>query len=87
MLKSMCTVLVEYAILVDVEYAILVDWKHKQAHAQVRLHSDTWMHADEYYSDCILYTSNICADHTYTHKIYDVLIMCICIIKTWNNHI
>ena len=45
MLKSMCTVLVEYAILVD--------WKHKQAHAPARLHSDTWMHAGEYYSDSI----------------------------------
>ena len=62
MLKSMCTVLVEYAILVD--------WKHKQAHAPARLHSDTWMHAGEYYSDCILYTSNICADHTYTQNLW-----------------
>ena len=30
--------------------------------------SDTRIHAGEYYSDCSLYISNICEDHTHTHN-------------------
>ena len=60
MSKSMHTLLVEYAMLVD-----LKAHRHTLKHVT---HSDIRIHAGEYYSDCNLYISNICEDHTHTHN-------------------